>query len=81
MSRTFNLWTLAQAEILQIAARAHDFLAAHGLAVGAEQHRQVPDEPGHLTAAALPSAHTEALAGTTPVLPPALPTPHDFGAC
>jgi hypothetical protein len=53
MSRTFNLWTLAQAELLQIATRAHDFLAAHGLVGGAEQHR--PVLVGHL--ACLPPFH------------------------
>jgi hypothetical protein len=78
MSRTFNLWTLAQAELLQIAVRAHDFLAAHGLVSGAEPHRQIPDEPGHLAAAAPPTAHADALAGTTTDFPPEPHMPHDF---
>lgn len=83
MSRTFNLWTLAQAELLHIAGKAHDFLAAHGLISGPEQHPQVLDEPGHLAAAA-PAAHADPAAGASPAFPPempALPTPHDFGAC
>jgi hypothetical protein len=80
MSRTFNLWTLAQAELLQIAARAHDFLAAHGLASGSEQHRQAPEDAGHLAAAA-PLAHVDPLGGANtafPPEPPALHVPHDF---
>ena len=80
MSRTFNLWTLAQAELLQIAARAHDFLAAHGLASGSEQHRPAPEEASHLAAAA-PPAHIDALEGANtafPAEPPALHVPHDF---
>lgn len=80
MSRTFNFWTLAQAELLQIAARAHDFLAAHGLASGSEQHRQAPTETGHLGAAETP-AHMDALEGAHTVFPPeppALHVPHDF---
>ncbi len=77
MSRTFNLWTLAQAELLQIANRAHDFLTAHGLVSGAEQHRQVPDEAGHLAVAA-PPAHPDALAGTITAFPPEPHVPHDF---
>jgi hypothetical protein len=80
MSRTFNLWTLAQAELLQIAGKAHDFLAAHGLASGSEQHRQAPEETGHLGAAETP-AHADALlTANTACLPepPALHVPHDF---
>jgi len=80
MSRTFNLWTLAQAELLQIAARAHDSLAAHGLASGSEQHRPAPEETGHLGAAETP-VHADALEGANtafPPEPPALHVPHDF---
>lgn len=83
MSRTFNLWTLAQAELLYLAARTHDFLAAHGLVSGAEQHPLIPDDPGPLAAAA-PVAHADLAAGASmicPPEPPALPPPHDFGAC
>jgi hypothetical protein len=77
MSRTFNLWTLAQAELLQIAARTHDFLAAHGPASGSEQQRQAQEEAGHLAATA-PPAHADALAGTTTAFPPEPHVPHDF---
>jgi len=83
MSRTFNLWTLAQAELLHIAGKAHDFLAAHGLAMRGELPGQIVDDPGHLAAAA-PAAHADPAAGANPAFPPetpALPTPHDFGAC
>jgi hypothetical protein len=34
MSRTFNLWTLAQAELLQSASTTRDLLAVHGQASG-----------------------------------------------
>lgn len=78
MSRTFNLWTLAQAELLHIAGKAHDFLAAHGLISGSEQHPQVLDEPGHLAA---PAAYADPATEANTLFPPALPTPHDFGAC
>ena len=83
MSRTFNLWTLAQAELLQIAGKAHDFLAAHGLALRGEPHGQIADDPGPQAAAAL-TAHADLAAGASmacPPEPPALPPPHDFGAC
>jgi hypothetical protein len=79
MSRTFNLWTLAQAELLQIAGKAHDFLAAHGLASGSEQQRQAQEEAGHLAAAEAP--HVDTLGGANTALPPEPPVlhvPHDF---
>jgi hypothetical protein len=80
MSRTFNLWTLAQAELLQIAGKAHDFLAAHGLTSVLDPHRQTPEEASHLAAAA-PPAHMDTLEGAHTAFspePPALPVPHDF---
>ncbi len=83
MSRTFNLWTLAQAELLQIAGKAHDFLAAHGLALRGEPQGQIADDPGPLAAVAL-AAHADLAAEASmacPPEPPALPPPHDFGAC
>ena len=79
MSRTFNLWTLAQAELLQIAVRTHDFLAAHGLAGNSEQHRQTPEEASHLVAAAPP--YVDALEGAHTAFPPeplSFHVPHDF---
>jgi hypothetical protein len=80
MSRTCNLWTLAQAELLHIAARAHDFLAAHGHVSDAAQYRLLPDEAGHLAAAA-PPAHADALVGahtTCPADPPLSHVPYEF---
>jgi hypothetical protein len=75
MSRTFNLWTMAQAELLQIAARTHDFLAAHGLAGNSEQHRQTPEEASHLLATA-PPTHADTLEGVNMAFPPEPPVPH-----
>lgn len=80
MSRTFNLWTLAQTELLYIAGKAHDFLAAHGLAGVLDPQRQAPEDAGHLAAAA-PPAHMDALEGAHTVFPPEPPVlhvPHDF---
>ncbi|OQA40533.1 MAG: hypothetical protein BWY52_02846 [Chloroflexi bacterium ADurb.Bin325] len=79
MSRTFNLWALAQAELLYLAGKAHDFLAAHGLGSGSEQQRLTPDGSDPL-----PGAHADLAAAANmacPAEPPALPPPHDFSAC
>lgn len=83
MSRTFNLWTLAQAELLHLAARTHDFLAAHGLALRGEPQGRIADDPVSLAVVA-PAAHADLAAGASmacPPEPPALSPPHDFGAC
>jgi hypothetical protein len=71
----YEITLLAQAELLHIAARAHDFLAAHGHISDAAQYRPLPDEAGHQVASASP-AHADTLVGAHTTYPADLPLSH-----